>query len=301
VSSASLALLLEIPVVAVALRGHRRATYATALGAALVLALLLPPVGTLTVHVADDLVALVVFLGVALVIGRLVSGRVELLAEVERQREAILRSVSHDLRTPLGGIRAAATELSSGARHDEPTQRALLGVIDQETDRLDRLVANLLSLSRSRAGALRPNLRPVDVEELLTTAATRLARYAGSVAIEVDAPELPEVDGDYLLLEQLVTNLLENAIRHSPADGTVRASAHVDGPEVVLAVEDDGPGVPAEDRDAIFEAFETRGGRGSTGLGLAICRAVAHAHHGSIGVEASDAGGARFVVRLPHG
>ena len=292
---------LVVPVVGTAIIGGRRAAYVVAGAATVLFSLLLPPVGSLRVHLADDFVALVVFSVVAFVIGTLITGRIEVLGRVERQRAVLLRSVSHDLRTPLSTIRAAASEVLEGD-HARETQEKLLGVVGDEAERLDRLVANLLSLSRIEAGALQPRRQPVDLAELVDVATHRLGRLFADRPLTVDIPSgLPLVQADYVQLEQVVTNLLENAARHTPAGSPVVVSGRAHGGGVELAVADAGPGVAPAEADAIFEAFRSGAIAGASGIGLAICKAVVEGHGGTIGVSANPAGGATFTVVLPGG
>lgn len=340
VSSVTPALVLVVPVVLAALIGGGVAAVAVALVAALAFNLaFIRPYWTLKVDVVDDAVALVVFLAVALVVGRLVAleserrrateqratelqtlyerleqvvaererlaeeaNRLRVLEEVDEQRAGLLRAVSHDLRTPLSTIRAVATDLLDGADYDTQTQRELLEAVAEEAERLDRLVANLLSMSRIEAGALRPERQAVDLHELVTHQAKRLRSLFRQVRLEVDAPEdLPLVDGDHTQLDLVVSNLLENAARHAPPGSTARLRARrVDG-AVELRVSDEGQGIPHFEHERIFEPFFRGGGSRSSGLGLAICRAVVEAHGGRIAVESSLGYGATFIVTLPAG
>lgn len=299
---AIVALLLVLPVVAAAVLANRAMAYAVGVAATITFAFTIPPVGSPRVHLAEDLVALVVFLGVAFVVSTLVAGRIELLGRVERQRSALLRSVSHDLRTPLAVIEAAASDLRDGAHHDATSTRELLELISDETHRLDRLVANLLSLGRIDAGVLVPNLQSVDVRELVEAARARLDRVLRDADVRVDVPPgLPPISADHALLDQVVTNLLENAVRHSPPGTAVRVGARQIGNTVQLVVADDGPGISSEVRPTLFEPFRSGGRAGSTGVGLAICKAVVDAHGGTIAVGDSPTGGATFTVTLPIG
>jgi two-component system sensor histidine kinase KdpD len=319
VSVATPALVLVIPGIVAGLLGGRLAALITATVAALVLDLVfIEPYGTLDVHLVDDVVALVSFLAVALVVAGLLALATErrriaeqhatevvALARTGEAQRALLRSVSHDLRTPLAAIRAVATDLRDGsADYDEATRRELLDVVSDEAERLDRLVANLLSLSRVEAGALAPELQAVDLDELLTDRVRRLSRLLQDVTVEIHGPEvLPLVDADYTLVEQVVTNLLENAARHAPAGSVIRidmAETGDDGATMEVAVSDQGPGVAAGDRDWVFEPFRS-GSRGHTkGIGLAICKAIVEAHGGRITVGDGPGGqGARFAFTLP--
>lgn len=295
-------LTLVVPVVITAVVGGRRAAYVVAAVATTVFSLLLPPVGSVRVHLADDLVALVVFSVVAVVIGTLIAGRIEILSRVEHQRAVLLRSVSHDLRTPLASIQAAASEILDRDSQDGPTRTRLLHLVVDEAERLDRLVANLLSLSRIEAGAGAPRRQPVDVAELVGAVSQRLDRLFADRSLHVDfAPDLPVVQGDYVQLDQVVTNLLENAARHTPAGSTVTVTAAPVRQGIALVVADAGPGVEPGQRAAIFEPFRSGAVAGASGIGLAICKAIVEGHGGTIAVSANPAGGARFTVVLPRG
>lgn len=148
--------------------------------------------------------------------------RAIVLERIDEQRSALLRSVSHDLRTPLATIRAVASDLLGDASYDEAIRAELLGLVAEESERLDRLVANLLSLSRIEAGALQPDLQAVALDELAAHVVKLLDRLLGGRRVQLDLAQLPLVDGDYTQLEQVVTNLLENAARHAPPGSTIR-------------------------------------------------------------------------------
>ncbi|MCU1378747.1 MAG: kdpD [Acidimicrobiales bacterium] len=290
------ALLFVVPVVVAAIAGGRRAALAVAVIATITFSLVIPPIGSPQVHLVDDAIALAVFLTVAVLVGALVAGRVEVLTEIDNQRSLMLRSVSHDLRTPLASIRAAASEIAlrSGSTPE------LADLIADEAERLDRLVANLLSLSRMEARSPRLDLQPVDLAELVDSVAHRQRRLVATSPLELALAEgLSMVRGDHALLERVVVNLLDNAVRHGGTGKPVRISTTSEDREVVLEVSDDGPGVPVEDRRAIFEAFRHGDHGRSTGIGLAICRAIVEAHAGTVSVGDAPGGGATFTVRLP--
>jgi len=341
-SRASPALILVVPVVLAGILGGRSAAIATAGCAGVAFSLgFIPPVGTLRVAVSEDAVALGVFTIVAVSVGSLVAleadrrraaeqradeieemharfralvaererlqeeaERVAVLERVDEQRSALLRSVSHDLRTPLASVLAVVTDLRAGADHSAEIREELLDMVCDEVQRLDRIVGNLLSLSRIEAGALRPDRQAVALDEMLTDLVKRLTRVLGDVTVELHVPpDLPLVDVDYVQMDQVLTNLLENAARHSPTGGVVDVSAAEIGGVVEVRVTDQGSGIPADLRGQIFEPFRTANGSTSTGVGLAICRAVVEAHGGLITASAGPGGGARMTFTMPirHG
>ena len=293
------ALLLVMPVAVTGVLGGRRAAFVVAAAATLCFTVTLPPKGSLAVRVTDDLVALAVFSIVAVTVGELVAHRIEVLGRVERQRAALLRSVSHDLRTPLATIVAAASELRDEDAGAPPERQRLLDAITSEAARLDHLVADLLSLARIEAGALRPNGQAVDVDELLRETVARMQPPpAVPVHVEVET-DLPILHADYTLLEQVVRNLVDNAARHAPAGTTVDVRGTALDGTIEITVRDHGAGVPDHLRATIFDAFRSGDGPGGSGIGLAICKAVAEAHDGTIAVRDGVGGGAEFVVTLP--
>jgi K+-sensing histidine kinase KdpD len=309
------ALLLVIPVVVSGVLGGRIAAAAVALVAAFAFATgFLPPIGSPAVEVHDDLVALLLFIIVAGVTGILIAtlvgtdrrrlaaehARAEALERVDEHRAALLRSVSHDLRSPLATVHAAATELDSEVVYSADAQNELLSLIISETERLDRLVANLLNMSRIEAGLFMPDREAVDLGELIESCIGRLSRLLVRTEMKTSiAPDLPLVPLDYTQIDQVLSNLLENAARHSPPGGRVSVECHRFDRDVQIEVSDQGNGVPLPERETIFEPFAGAVESGSTGIGLAICRSVVEAHGGTISVDDAPLGGARFVVRLP--
>ncbi len=296
------ALILVVPVVITAAVGGLRAAIAVTAVATLTFSLVLPPRGSPLVRLGDDVVALVVFSIVALTIGGLVAYRVDALEHVEQQRRALLRSVSHDLRTPLAAIVAAGGEARDAEWVDEAARHDLLDVVVDEGMRLDRLVGNLLSMARIEADALQPSLQAVDLGELVHHAVDRLGRTAARANVGIDvavAPGVPSVAADFTLLDQVAANLIENAVRHSPPDETVRVGVDAVDGQVRLTVADCGPGVPPDEVATIFEPFRRGANAGVGGIGLAICRAVVDAHGGTISAGERPSGGAEFTVLLP--
>ena len=230
--------------------------------------------------------------------------RAETLEATDRLRRALLNSVSHDLRTPIAAIKAsAASLLDQEVAWDDAQRKEFLDTIDQEADRLARLVANLLDLSRIEAGAVNPQLVDAWLSELVGRAVQRV--WAGAEqAIRVDVPEsLPPVLADPVRLDQVLTNLLDNARRYG-GDGLVKVTGQAVDDAVELRVVDHGPGIPEAEQERIFDQFyrlRRPGHRADgTGLGLSICRGLAEAMRGRLWVETAPGGGAAFVLRLPR-
>jgi two-component system, OmpR family, sensor kinase len=215
-----------------------------------------------------------------------------------RHQRAFVADASHELRTPLTSV-LANLELLSVQLEESELGDAADGAL-RSAQRMRRLVADLLLLARTDAGRVPPRA-PTDVGEVLTEAAAELEPIADGHTISIDAGRAV-VDGTRDDLHRLAANLIENAIRHTPPGTTVHASVRARNGEVELVVQDDGPGISQELSDRVFERF-VRGGddrsAGSSGLGLAIVRAVAESHGGSVRLEPGENGGARFVVQLP--
>jgi K+-sensing histidine kinase KdpD len=297
---ATKALLLVVPVVGAAALGGRAPGYVAAAAATLAFSLSLPPIGSVRVAVTEDVVALGVFLAVAVIVSTLVASRIAALAEADRQRTLLLRSVSHDLRTPLATIRGVSTELLDGAEHDRATTERLLRLVDVEAARLDRLVANLLDLSRIESGAMVPRRGPVEPAELVDRAISRFGLQPTDTRLRVVLEDdLPTLDVDAVQIEQVLDNLLDNAIRHSPPGEPVTVLGVRADRQVRLIVSDRGPGVGAESAELIFQPFRSGTLAGSSGVGLAISRAIVERHGGTITVDDEPGGGARFTVSLP--
>ena len=234
--------------------------------------------------------------------------RARLLAETERLRSALLNSLSHDLRTPLSSILAAATSLQRHADGYEARIRIeLAATIQNEAERMNRFVNNLLDMTRIDSGALAPKREIVDLADIVGTALESMARLLADHRILVDMPtDLPMITGDSLLLEQVVLNLLDNAAKYTPKGGRITLTGRRGLDRVVLTVTDDGPGLPPDRLVRVFDKFyRVQAGdrqRAGTGLGLAICRAFVEAMDGTItAANRSDGTGALFTVCLPAG
>jgi len=223
--------------------------------------------------------------------------------ETEQMRSSLLSAISHDLRTPLASITGAASTLRS--QHDKlapEVKQELLESIAEEAERLNRLVGNLLDMTRFESGAveLRRDLYPL--EEIVGSALQRVERQLQGRAVTAVLPgDLPLVYVDDVLIGQVVTNLVENALKYTPKETPLEIAAEATPDAVILEVRDRGPGLPAGDEERIFEKFyrgSAKGARGA-GLGLAICRAIVQAHQGKIQAFNRPGGGAAFRMSLP--
>jgi two-component system sensor histidine kinase KdpD len=223
------------------------------------------------------------------------------LAHANELRSALLAAVSHDLRTPLAAIKASASSLRSGdVEFSDADEQALLKTIDDEADRLNDLVGNLLDMSRIQTGALVVQPRPVSLEEVVSGALGGLEPKLGRVRL-VLPDDLPLVDADPALLERALANLVDNALSWAPADTTIVLEAAAVGARVDIRVVDRGPGIDPRDRDRVFLPFQRLGdspnGAG-VGLGLALARGFVEAMRGEITVEDTPGGGTTMTVSV---
>lgn len=230
--------------------------------------------------------------------------RARLRAETEQLRNALLSSVSHDLRTPLGVVTGATSALlDDDAPTDEATRRELLQTAHEEALRLSRLVRNLLDMTRLEAGAMKLQKRNESVEELVGSALGRTADRLRGRDVSAKIPAELVAACDSALVEQVLINLVENATKYSPPGTPIEVAAHEDGGMVVLEVSDRGEGVPEAEATRIFEKFyrvhDHEGG--GVGLGLAICKGIVLAHGGTIRMVPRAGGGATFRFTLPLG
>jgi two-component system sensor histidine kinase KdpD len=220
-------------------------------------------------------------------------------AERSQARAALFSSVTHDLRTPLASIKAAVTSLLQEDVPHQPDQvRDLLRTVLEETDRLNRLVGNILELARVRAGALVPAKQPTALDEVVESVLHRMERAFEGIRVRTILRDTPEVAADPVQIDQVLTNVLENAVQFSPLDGEVVVSVAPWRSAVRVTVTDHGPGIAPEDRERVFEAF-SHGHASGSGLGLAISRAIVLAHGGRIWIEGAPSGGAALVFELP--
>lgn len=311
-------LIFLLAVLAIALMGDLASALVAAVAAVVLIAYYLtPPFDTFDVADPDHVVALIVFVAVAAVTSSLVNvitrrteqarrlGEVAALAapalEADRTRTALMRAVSHDLRSPLASAKAAVEGLQSpDVSWSDEERHELLATAKTSLDRLTSLVENLLDMSRLQAGALSVFPRAVAVEDVVAHAVREFD--ADGIRVEIEVPDdLPEVTADPPLLERVLANLVTNASRFSPPGMPPTVTAAADGDAVTIRVIDHGPGVPAAQRDEIFEPFQRRGDTDNTtglGLGLALARGLTTAMGGTLSAEETPGGGLTMAVRL---
>ncbi|MEU8385797.1 ATP-binding protein, partial [Streptosporangium sp. NPDC048865] len=224
------------------------------------------------------------------------------LAEADRMRTALLAAVSHDLRTPLASAKAAVESLrNTGVDWSPQDREELLATADESLAKLDRLVANLLDMSRLQAGVLGLRLEPTSIEEIVPRAVDDLGPL--SHRIEVDLSDgLPEVVADQALLERILVNLMSNAVRYSPGDRRVLVMAGEYGDHVEIRVVDRGAGIPPDAYERVFMPFQRLGDRDNhtgVGLGLALSRGLAEAMAGTLLPEETPGGGLTMILTIP--
>lgn len=236
--------------------------------------------------------------------------RLAVIQRTDALRAALLSSVSHDLRTPLTSIKASASALlQKEVQWDEEARHDFAASIEQEADRLNRLVANLLDMSRIEEGVLKPEKDWYSVKALIQDVVGRMAPSLEGRQVQVDLPDdLLLVELDYLMIDQVLTNLLENALRYTPAASPLEIRARLEDEQVIIRVADRGPGIPPAHLERVFDKFyrvlheqPSEGYPHGSGLGLAVCRGLIEAHHGRIWAEPREGGGLMVFVMLPVG
>lgn len=296
----------------VALRGERGPSVLSSfLGVLCFNFFFVPPRFTWNVEHSQYLVTFLVMLAVGLLISHLTvrvrsqaeaAKRSEVAAETERLRSSLLSAVSHELKTPLTAIIGSAGSLlrapSAGGAH----WRELLENIQEEAERLSRLVHNLIETTRLESGIVQLKKEPYPIEDVIGTALDRLEKRLSGREVKTDIPEdLPLVPVDPVLMELVFINLIENSVRHAPGAAAIEISAYEKSSAVEVSVADRGPGLGAEHIGHVFEKFyRASKSAGGAGLGLAICKAVVEAHGGTIRAENRSGGGAVFLLALPH-
>ncbi|HEX9043998.1 MAG TPA: ATP-binding protein [Candidatus Limnocylindrales bacterium] len=230
------------------------------------------------------------------------------LGELERLRSDLLATISHEFRTPLTALRTGIGLLLDPTLEPSPEQRrSLLETIERNTERMQRLVGDILDLARFRAGGLPLQLRrvdPVEIAEATRASIAPLVRlHAQDIALVVEVEPVPQVYGDRRRLEQALLNLVANAQKFTPDGGRIEVRLSTRDSTVRWSVSDEGPGIPLEDQPRLFERFfvgeQDRPGRGGVGLGLPTALAIAQAHGGTIEVDSAPGRGSRFTLAVP--
>lgn len=332
--------------------GPKPAVLASLLGAACFNFFFLPPVGTFHIAHPENWIALIAFLVTAMTAGQLSSraklradeataarqeierlyrelqdtfersSQAKALKQSERLKSALLDAVTHDLRTPLTSIKASVTTLlddhrlskneDDAARLGEEGRQEMLEVIDEEADRLDRFIEDLMALARIEAGEMQLHREWGSLEEIVTAAMKRASPLTKNHHVQLRLfDELPSVRVDERAVAEVIYVLLENAAKYSPPGGIVRLAAQPGQQDMVqLTIEDQGPGIPIELRERVFDKFframrdgDLSGHTPGTGMGLAIAKGIVEAHGGQIWIEnvKNDSTGTRVVVLLPTG
>jgi two-component system sensor histidine kinase KdpD len=323
----SIALLLVLAVVMVAVFGGRGPGLCIAIAAGLAFNFyFLPPFHSFTIHAPQDAVAFVVFIATAIVVGQLATRlqRRTLQAAAQRQeldraeqeaasqaiaaeglrrseqlKGALLDAVTHDLRTPLTSIKAAATTLRGTLLPDARAE--LCDVVEQEADRLDHFVQGMVDLAQLRGGHLTLNNRSVTADEIIENAVLRAGPLVQDREITVTADPQLLLQADPRLIAQVLFSLLENAAKFSPPGSRIAVAAEPSGNDVCFSVADEGSGIAPEEREKVFDHFYRGGASSGTGMGLAIARGIVVAHGGRIWVEDGIGGGTRLRFNIPMG
>jgi len=230
--------------------------------------------------------------------------RVEAAREGERLRTALLDSVAHELRTPLTAIRAAATSLSSQASLAEGERKEMIAIVDEESARLDRLIGQVMEMAQLDSQGVRVRLQPERIEDVIGQALEDSRGLLRDRQVTLDIPaNLPTLPMDREVIRRVLRHLIENAAKYSPAGSAIRIESRLSEDRLSISVSDAGPGIDESDRPLIFDKFY-RGRRQrhrvqGTGMGLAIARAMAKAHGGSLELGRSDEPGATFTFWIP--
>jgi K+-sensing histidine kinase KdpD len=329
VTTVALSLLLIVLLIAT-IFGSRPALLTSLLGVFSFNFFFLPPLYTLTISDPQNWIALFAFLAVAITVGQLSANvkkraeeaerlyrelqsafekasRAEAFRQGEKLKAALLDAVTHDLKTPLTSIKASVTMLIEEQAEDsihvtlEREGRGdLLEIINEETDRLNLFVESMVEMARLEAGETTWRKKQTAVEEIIGNSLQRAERFTANHKIKVEPEDhLPPLSVDSKAISEVVYNLLDNAVKYSPANSTIEISVKRNNDKIIFSVEDEGPGIAPENREKIFQKFyrADRTAKGF-GMGLAIVRAIVEAHDGKIWVEAGKTG-SRFMFELP--
>ena len=230
--------------------------------------------------------------------------QIDMMRQTEKLHTALLSSISHDLRTPLASITGTLTTLlDQGRELDVSGQRELLRTAREESDRLNRLVGNLLDMTRMEAGELRISKRPCDLRDVIGASLEQLRETIGNRTIRISIPpDFPEVPADLSFIMKAFANLIDNALKFSRAESPIDITARVSDGDAIVEIRDGGIGIPAGDLERIFEKFyraERPRRIAGIGLGLSICRGIIEAHGGTIRARNNDGAGATMTITLP--
>jgi two-component system sensor histidine kinase KdpD len=267
---------------------------------------LVPPYLTLNVAALQYIFTFIAFLIVGVVVSTLASKTREqvIQRQTEKLQTALLNSISHDLRTPLVSITGSLTALlDSDSGLDDAARKELLETAFEESDRLNRLVINLLDMARMEAGALRISRKPCELRDVLGASLEQLKEKIGSRNIRIDIPrDFPEISVDFLFMMKVFFNLIDNALKYAPVDTPIDIKATAFKDKVRIEVKDQGIGIPQGDLKRIFDKFyrvERPQKISGTGLGLSICKGIIEAHGGEITAENNLDRGATFIITIP--
>ncbi len=228
----------------------------------------------------------------------------ELLEATEKLQTALLNSISHDLRTPLVSITGALSSMEeSGPALDEEVRRSLIETAREEAERLNRLVGNLLDITRLEAGAMQLHREAYDVQELIGSALEQIGTPIKDRQVNVEiSPKIPLVPLDFVLFSRVLVNVIDNALKYSPLEKPIEIRARVSRQDLEISIADRGEGIPVDNLERIFDKFyrvQRPDNVSGTGLGLSICKGIVEAHNGSIRAENRRGGGAIFTIRVP--
>jgi two-component system sensor histidine kinase KdpD len=228
----------------------------------------------------------------------------EMLEITDKLQNALLNSISHDLRTPLVSITGALSSLADDhVTLDEPARRSLIETASEEADRLNRLVGNLLDMTRLESGAMHVRREACDLQDLVGSSLEEVGSRLGDRSIVVDVPDtLPLVSMDFVLIQRVLVNVIDNGLKYSPQESPLEIRAQMAGAFVEITVADRGVGIPQEDLSRIFDKFyrvQRPDNVNGTGLGLAIGKGIVDAHGGFISAENRPGGGTIITIALP--
>lgn len=304
-------------VVAASLWGRGTAIFTSIIGVLAFDFLFIPPRLTFTVASAQYILTFIGLFIVGLVISELTTktrerameanrrqAQIELLKTKEKLQTAILNSISHDLRTPLVSISGALSSILGNGKHlDKDAEIELIKTAYNESSRLNRIVGNLLDMTRIEAGALNISSHLCEIREVLGVSLEELKQDLEDRNIHIDIPkDLPDIPIDFSLITKVLTNLIDNAVKYSPPNSSIYISAKRAEANLHIAISDEGFGIPQKDLPNVFNKFyrvERRQKSQGTGLGLSICKGIVEAHNGKIRIDSIENKGTTVTIELP--